>query len=172
MLARAYILVALVIIGLNITELPRILGMIIGDAFTPMAVALFFSSFTTLLAYYYIAETNVAYIHRTIKIPGLVSALKVGLVTATFHGTIKTAELTWGVDDIGVGIMARPAIKALRDYEMQRKGGVEQCTFDPVSLGIKNADFWEDRIKESTTDVPGVESSKDSHNSTVVILST
>jgi len=30
-----------------------------------VAIALFFFAFTTLLAYYYIAETNVAYIRRT-----------------------------------------------------------------------------------------------------------
>ena len=71
-----------------------------------VAIALFFFAFTTLLAYYYIAETNVAYIRRTIHIPG------------------------------------SPAIKALRDYEAQKNAGVAKYTFDPDSLGIKNADFW------------------------------
>ncbi|GAM71059.1 sodium/alanine symporter [Vibrio sp. JCM 19236] len=35
-----------------------------------IAVALFFFAFTTILAYYYIAETNIAYIRRTVKVPG------------------------------------------------------------------------------------------------------
>ena len=35
-----------------------------------VAIALFFFAFTTLLAYYYIAETNVAYIRRSFKFPG------------------------------------------------------------------------------------------------------
>ena len=39
-----------------------------------------------------------------------------------------------------------PAIKALKDYEKQRKAGVTDYTFDPDSLGIKNADFWKDKI--------------------------
>ncbi|HKL64140.1 MAG TPA: alanine:cation symporter family protein [Woeseiaceae bacterium] len=34
-----------------------------------VAVALFFFAFTTLLAYYYIAETNVAYLRRFFRIP-------------------------------------------------------------------------------------------------------
>ena len=39
--------------------------------------------------------------------------------------------------------MAKPALKALKDYETQRKAGVTTYTFDPKALGIRNADFWE-----------------------------
>ena len=127
----------------------------IGNPF--VAVALFFFSFTTLLAYYYIAESNVAYIRRSIKIPGAMLLLKIGLMSMTFYGTVKAANLAWGLGDIGVGLMAwiniigiliifvmgRPAIKALRDYEFQKKKGVKKYHFDPKALGIKNADFWE-----------------------------
>jgi AGCS family alanine or glycine:cation symporter len=38
--------------------------------------------------------------------------------------------------------MGNAALKALKDYEAQRKAGVEKYTFDPEALGIKNADFW------------------------------
>ncbi|NIB38437.1 alanine:cation symporter family protein [Pseudomaricurvus alkylphenolicus] len=128
-----------------------------------VAIALFFFSFTTLLAYYYIAETNVAYIHKSIRVPGLTAALKVGILLATFYGTIKTANLAWGLGDIAVGAMAwlniigvmtiffvaKPAIKALRDYERQRREGVENYTFDPLKLGIANAEFWEGKIEAS-----------------------
>jgi AGCS family alanine or glycine:cation symporter len=124
-----------------------------------VAVALFFFAFTTLLAYYYIAETNIAYIHRTIKIPGMMIILKLALMASVFYGTVKTANLAWGLGDIGVGLMAwlniigiliiffmaKPALKALRDYETQRNAGVTNYTFDPKALGIKNADFWEQK---------------------------
>ena len=123
---------------------------------TFVAVALFFFSFTTLLAYYYIAETNVAYIRRSFKIPGEITILKLFLLGSVFYGTVRTADLAWGLGDIGVGVMAwlniigililflmgKPALKALKDYEAQRKAGVKQYTFDPEALGIKNADFW------------------------------
>ncbi len=126
-----------------------------------IALALFFFSFTTILAYYYIAETNVAYIKRTIHIPGLTMALKVALMAATFYGAVKTANLAWGLGDVGVGLMAwlnivgiiiiffmaKPALKALKDYEAQQKAGVTEYSFDPEKLGIKNADFWVDRKK-------------------------
>jgi AGCS family alanine or glycine:cation symporter len=121
-----------------------------------VAIALFFFAFTTLLAYYYIAETNVAYIRRTFTFPGELTILKIGLMASVFYGTVKTADLAWGLGDIGVGLMAwlnivaililffvsKPAVKALRDYERQRKAGVTEYTFDPEALGIKNADFW------------------------------
>jgi len=41
--------------------------------------------------------------------------------------------------------MANPALKALRDYEEQRKRGVSVYTFDPEALGIRNARFWVER---------------------------
>ncbi|HIG27295.1 MAG TPA: alanine:cation symporter family protein [Verrucomicrobiales bacterium] len=122
-----------------------------------IALALFFFSFTTILAYYYIAETNVAYLKRTLKMTGLTTALKVGLMFSTFYGVVKTANLAWGMGDIGVGMMAwlniigiliiffmaKPAIKALKDYERQRNEGVKEYTFDPKSLAIEKSSFWE-----------------------------
>ena len=121
-----------------------------------VAVALFFFAFTTLLAYYYIAETNVAYLRRTFRIPGEMAILKFALMASVFYGAVKTADLAWGLGDIGVGLMAwlniiaililffmgKPALKALRDYEAQMKAGVTEYTFDPEALGIRNADFW------------------------------
>jgi len=118
-----------------------------------------FFSFTTLLAYYYIAETNVAYIRKTFKIPGMVLALKFLILGSVFYGAIKTATLSWGLGDIGVGLMAwlnivgiliiffmaRPAVKALKDYETQKDAGVTDYTFDPEKLGIKNAHYWESK---------------------------
>ncbi|GAA6139891.1 alanine/glycine:cation symporter family protein [Arenicella sp. 4NH20-0111] len=129
----------------------------IGNPF--VAVALFFFSFTTLMAYYYIAESNVVYIRRFIKIPGAVNILKIGLIAAVFFGTVKEANLAWALGDIGVGLMAwvniigiliiffmgKPAIKALKDYEAQKKAGVKNYTFDPKKLGIKNAEYWENK---------------------------
>ncbi len=125
-----------------------------GEVF--VAVALFFFAFTTLLAYYYIAETNVAYIRRTIKVPGASTVLKFVLMASVFYGTVRSADLAWALGDIGVGLMAwlnivgililffmgSPAIRALKDYEKQMKAGVKKYSFDPEALGIRNADFW------------------------------
>lgn len=128
---------------------------------TFVAVALFFFAFTTLLAYYYIAETNVAYIRRTFRFRGELVVLKLALMTSVFYGTVRSADLAWALGDVGVGIMAwlniigililflmgKPALRALKDYEAQRRAGVTKYTFEPAKLGIRNADFWEQRGK-------------------------
>ena len=131
-----------------------------------VALALFFFSFTTLLAYYYIAENNVTYIQRSLKIPKLTLLLKVAIIIAVFYGTIKNANLSWGLGDIGVGLMAwlnivaiiiiffiaKPSIKALKDYEeqkaRQKDSVIKQYSFDPEKLGIKGADFWLDKKRK------------------------
>ena len=125
-----------------------------------VAIALFFFAFTTILAYYYIAETNVAYINRQVHRPWLTFLLKIALMASVVYGSVKTAELAWGLGDIGVGLMAwlnivailllqKPALIALKDYEAQKAQGLDP-TFDPVKLGIKNADIWVKDKKANT----------------------
>ncbi|WP_427192684.1 alanine/glycine:cation symporter family protein [Serratia marcescens] len=131
-----------------------------------VAIALFFFAFTTIVAYYYIAETNVAYLNRKIHRPWLTFVLKIGLMASAVYGTVKTADLAWGLGDIGVGLMAwlniiailllrKTAFTCLKDYEAQLAKG-EDPVFHPEMLGIKRADYWVDnraevnRIREST----------------------
>ena len=117
-----------------------------------VAVALFFFAFTTIVAYYYIAETNIAFVNRKINRPWLTFLLKIALMAATVYGTVKTADLAWGLGDIGVGLMAwlnigailmlqKPAFACLKDYEAQLAKGLDPV-FHPEKLGIKNADYW------------------------------
>lgn len=62
-----------------------------------VAIALFFFAFTTIIAYYYIAETNIAYINRKIHRPWLTFLLKLCLMASTVYGTVRTADLAWGL---------------------------------------------------------------------------
>ncbi|MDC7806196.1 alanine/glycine:cation symporter family protein [Luteimonas sp BLCC-B24] len=117
-----------------------------------VALALFFFAFTTIIAYYYMAETNIAYINRRVHRPWLVYALRFVLLAAVTFGCIRTAEMAWTLGDIGVGLMAwlnivaililqKPALVSLRDYEAQQKLGLDPV-FDPDKLGIRNAELW------------------------------
>jgi AGCS family alanine or glycine:cation symporter len=122
-----------------------------GAAF--VAVAIFFFAFTTIMAYYYMAETNLTYLNSNAKRPLTVLVLRLGIIGMVVFGAVHNAQLAWALGDIGVGLMAwlnivailivqKPAMIALRDYERQKKLGLDP-TFDPVALGIKNADFWQ-----------------------------
>ncbi len=66
-----------------------------------VAVALFFFAFTTIIAYYYIAETNIAFINRKIHRPWLTFVLKLCLMASTVYGTVRTADLAWGLGILG-----------------------------------------------------------------------
>ncbi|MCP3764331.1 alanine:cation symporter family protein [Domibacillus sp. A3M-37] len=123
-----------------------------------VAVALFFFAFTTIMAYYYIAETNISYLMRGRTNPLAINALRVVLLITTFYGATNESALAWAFGDAGLGIMvwlnviaivilAKPALLALKDYETQKKQGKDPV-FDPKPLGIKNADFWENEYKK------------------------
>ncbi|RFB13645.1 alanine:cation symporter family protein [Bacillus sp. HNG] len=127
-----------------------------------VAIALFFFAFTTIYAYYYIAETNLAYLVRG-RFKGLAFlALKLVLIGSIFYGSIRTATTAWAMGDIGLGIMVwlnliailllfKPASIALKDYEQQLKQGIDPV-FNSSKYGIKNADFWKDGYHKSQKD--------------------
>lgn len=121
-----------------------------------VAISLFFFAFTTIMAYYYIAETNVAYLFKNSKIPTFI--LKFVLLGSTFYGAVFTADLAWALGDVGLGLMvwlnliavvilAKPALIALKDYEAQKKQGLDPV-FNSTKLGIKNAEYWENGYEE------------------------
>ncbi|MBY0123006.1 sodium:alanine symporter family protein [Bacillus sp. S/N-304-OC-R1] len=121
-----------------------------------VAISLFFFAFTTIMAYYYMSETNVAYLFKNAKWPTFI--LKIVLLVSTFYGAIRTADLAWAFGDAGLGLMvwlnmiaiiilAKPAIVALKDYEQQKKQGLDPV-FNSTKLGIKNAEYWENGYQE------------------------
>lgn len=123
----------------------------LGAAF--VSVALFFFAFTTIMAYYYIAETNFSYLLEKGGKTWMIQALRVMIIAATFYGSVKSAALAWTIGDIGVGLMAwlniiaifllrKPAFAAFKDYEKQRKEGKDPV-FVAKDLGIGNTTEWE-----------------------------
>lgn len=120
-----------------------------------LAISLLFFAFTTIVAYYYIAETNVMYLNRKMPRPWLVRVLKFMVLASVIYGGLQSADVAWALGDVGVGVMAwlniiaiiiiqRPALKALKDYDEQLKQGVDP-QFEPEKLDISGADFWAQR---------------------------
>ncbi|MBN2796335.1 MAG: alanine:cation symporter family protein [Clostridia bacterium] len=124
-----------------------------------VAIALLFFAFTTLLAYYYYAESNVAYLAKKIKNHKVVfNVTRVVLLGMVVVGSINSAGTVWALGDVGVGIMAwlniiaiiiltKPGVATLRDYEKQKAQGLDPV-FDPRKLGIKNADLWVRKLEK------------------------
>jgi len=131
-------------------------------AFTQMALFFFFA-FTTILAYYFIAETNIAYLNRYFKGSIPLVIVKFVIMFMVAYGMVNSSGYIWSIGDIGVGLMAwinilgilaiffvaKPALLCLSDYEEQKKKG-GKITFDPIKLGIKNATFWEKRLEKQS----------------------
>ncbi|MFB2119691.1 alanine/glycine:cation symporter family protein [Parapedobacter sp. 2B3] len=120
-----------------------------------VALALFFFVFTTIMAYYYMAETNLSYLDKRGKQRWAVWLLRALILFATYYGTVKTAELAWTMGDIGVGLMAwlnliaiillrKPALKALKDYRQQRAEGKDPV-FHADEWDIEHAEEWSKR---------------------------
>lgn len=119
---------------------------------TFVAIGIFFFAFTCLMAYYYIAETALVYLDQKLKYPVLNTVLRVVFLIVVFTGSVQSAGLMWGLGDIGFGsmcylnliaivLLSKPALKALNDYDRQKKAG-KNPVFDPREAGIDNADFW------------------------------
>lgn len=139
-----------------------------GNSF--IAIAVFFFAFTTILAYYYIAEVNISYLTRFMGKGASKTGLFVVKVVIMFmvaYGALNTSGYIWGLGDVGVGLMAwlniigiiiiffvaKPTLTMLKDYEAQLKAGggtsAKRFVFDPKKFGIKNATYWEERYEKN-----------------------
>jgi len=119
-----------------------------------VAIALFFFAFTTLMSYYFQAESNVYFLVRKKKATfWMINLLRITMLIVTFFAAINTMTLAWNMADIGVGLMAwlniiaiillrKVALKVFVDFEQQYKSGIKDPVFRSDKLGIKNAEEW------------------------------
>ncbi|WP_312338204.1 alanine/glycine:cation symporter family protein [Sphingobacterium sp.] len=122
----------------------------IGDAFVAIALALF--AFTTIMAYYYIAETNISFIGRKKNKNWLIWVLRVLILGSVYLGCISTAKSAWTLGDIGVGLMAwlnliailllhKKVLVIYEDYRDQQKAKQDPI-FDNTKFKFPNMDLW------------------------------
>ena len=127
-----------------------------GSSFIALAILPF--AFTTILALYYMAETNLVFLRRNQKSPVWVLVFRLAFLGGVTYSALNTAAVAWSLGDIGVGMMSwsniialllmyKPALLALRDYEAQRRAGIDPC-FDPDRVGVRNASLWKDIAAE------------------------
>ena len=94
-----------------------------------VSVAMVFFVFTTIMAYYFYAETGIIYLFRGRKgEKAVIRVFQVLMLGAVVFGAVKEADTVWQIGDIGVGLMAwvtvvsililcPKAIRALKDFE-------------------------------------------------------
>ena len=124
---------------------------LLGSGFVAVALTLF--AFTTIMAYYYIAESNLSFMLRSRKSIFLLWGLRLMILFSVFIGCLTTAKMAWDLGDIGVGLMAWLNLVAIillhnkvlllfKDYEKQKKRGKDPV-FDNTIYKIKNVSEWD-----------------------------
>lgn len=122
-----------------------------GPVFVALAILLF--AYTALIAFYFIAETNLTYLCREDWLPTARTVARLVMMAVVLFGSVQSADLIWAIGDVGYAslawvnmlclvFLAKPALAALRDYDTQRRRGVDPV-FDPAAVGISGADYWE-----------------------------
>jgi alanine or glycine:cation symporter, AGCS family len=112
------------------------------------------------------AETNLEYIARNKAPAWSLMLLKLAIMLSVGFGAVWSSEGVWALGSVGVGVMAwlniiailiiqKPALLALKDYEAQKKAGLDPV-FDPDKLGIANADLWKEIGKGQRAAAPVV----------------
>lgn len=115
----------------------------LGAPFVAVAILCFAS--VALLAYYLYGESSLYYLFPKSKI--LPWVLKISFLVTVFLGCLLSADAVWTMGDIGHGVMAwvniisllilgSQAVRIFKDYDRQRKNGVEDPVFDPDALGL------------------------------------
>ncbi len=123
-----------------------------------IAISIFLFAFTSLMSYYYQAESNMSYLFPGSK--NAKFAMRLIFIISTFSGVVNTGEFIWTFGDLGVGLMAwlniiaililsNKGIKILKDYEEQRSKGMEP-SFDPDKFGILDKEnVWRKKLKQT-----------------------
>jgi len=146
--------------GIQLTQLA--LSQYVGDlGIIFVAIAIFFFSFTSIIANYSYGESNLEFISGAKNAKVVIMIFRFMVLGMVFIGAIASLPAIWNFADLSMGMMALVnlvailllspvALRILRDYERQIKEGKSgtQIKFDPddfVKLKDEaNRDAWTD----------------------------
>ncbi|MBO5995587.1 MAG: alanine:cation symporter family protein [Firmicutes bacterium] len=137
------------------------------DSFIPgfgapfITIAMFFFAFTTLLSFAVYADSNIQYVLGHAKDSNKKTAYVVGcciIALLAFLASMKDMTTAWNYADVGVGLMcwlnlpvlalmAPKSFKILKDYEKQKKMGLDPV-FVPEDVGFDNCEIWDEIARE------------------------
>ena len=146
--------------GIQLTQLA--LSQYVGDLGVYfVAIAIFFFSFTSIIANYSYGESNLEFISGEKNAKVAIMIFRFMVLAMVFIGSIANLSAVWNFADLSMGLMALTnlvaiillspvAFRLLKDYESQIKSGKspDQITFDPDKfIKLKdeaNRDAWND----------------------------
>ncbi len=137
--------------GINLTQmaLTEHVGTWAGP-FVSIAILLF--AFSSIIGNYYYGETNIEFIKDN-KV--MLNIYRIASISMVFFGSVASLGFVWTLADLFMGFMAlinlvaiallsKIAIKALKDYQEQRKEGIEPVFHRHVLDDCSGIEFWGD----------------------------
>ena len=114
-----------------------------------ITIAIFFFAFSSLIGNYFYTEANLRFIRDSRP---LLFAFRVTCLIAIFLGAQAELKTVWDLADVLMGLMSivnifaivmlgNIALRALRDYEAQRRAGKDP-TFRAGDIGLGNTECW------------------------------
>ena len=113
------------------------------------AVCMF--AFTSIIGNYFYAESNIRFISKN---PVVMNVFRVLAAVMVFLGAQNNMSVAWSLADITMGLeaivniiaillLSGIALRALEDYEKQKKDGKDPV-FHESNIGLNNTDVWKD----------------------------
>ncbi|MFG3338662.1 alanine/glycine:cation symporter family protein [Glycomyces sp. NPDC048151] len=122
-----------------------------GWALQVMALILVLFTFTSVIGNYFYGETSVRYLRDS---RWTVGALRVAVVGLVLVGSVASLQTVWSIADVTMGVMATVnlvavlgltgvTVKVLRDYDRQRKAGLDPVFTRDSVPGLTGLQVWE-----------------------------
>lgn len=116
-----------------------------------LTVAIFFFAFSSILGNYYYGQSNIEYLTNS---KGALHAYQLIVVVSVFIGSVVALDAVWTAANIAMAIMAfinliavlllsRTVMRILRDYQQQRREGVEPRFHKDRMPDLEGIDAWD-----------------------------
>lgn len=128
------------------------LAAVVGDwAIYFLLIAIFFFAFSTVLGFYYYAQSNIEYITND---PIYVKVFQYVLMLVIIYGAVADSALVWALADLGMAFMAllnitailllsKHALYLLKDFESQLKQGKNPIFDSSKHEEYKHLTIWD-----------------------------
>lgn len=118
-----------------------------------IAFAVFFFTFSSIIANYYYGETNIEFIFGRGEGGRTIFVYRIAVLGLVLFGSLASIELVWALADLFMGSMAlvnliaiallgKIAFSALRDYRAQMSAGKDPTFHVNNIRGLKNVECW------------------------------